>query len=87
MKSKGGDIINDRVSGILAITRAFGDFNMKNKGVTAEPFIKKLTLSKGAMLIIASDGIWDVINDEVLIKLSLKNILKKIKFKIYIKEN
>ena len=55
--------MKDRVQGTLAITRAFGDFNMKTKGVTSEPTIKKITVSKGSIILIASDGIWDDIED------------------------
>ena len=36
---------------------------MKNKGVSSEPYIKKIIITKGSNIIIASDGIWDVIDD------------------------
>ena len=52
-----------------AITRSFGDFNLKNKvifklykGVSVDPFVKKIELRLiNKYLIIASDGVWDVI--------------------------
>ena len=33
VKKAGGLIVNERINGKLAITRAFGDFSMKTKGV------------------------------------------------------
>ncbi len=81
VKSKGGDIINDRVMGILAITRAFGDFNLKSKGVTVEPQIKRLKIPKDTILVMASDGIWDVIDDQVLTLLKeIFRIMQQIKY-------
>jgi protein phosphatase 1A len=83
-------IINRRLNGVLAITRALGDFDHKTsvfinyyyyyyllllliniiiiyyfKGLSAEPdyFQVKVNLEKHSLLIIASDGLWDVIND------------------------
>lgn len=52
-----------------AITRAFGDHSLKNKviinvkkGLTVDPFVKKQELRMiNKYVIIASDGIWDVI--------------------------
>lgn len=37
VKNSKGTILNNRVNGTLAITRAFGDFDLKNKGVISEP--------------------------------------------------
>jgi serine/threonine protein phosphatase PrpC len=66
----------------LAITRAFGDFNLKSKGVTAEPFIKRIKIPKDAILVMASDGIWDVIDDQApfLLFLEMFRILLEIKY-------
>ena len=35
VRSVGGSISGDRLSGILAITRAFGDTDFKNEGLSA----------------------------------------------------
>ena len=51
----------------MAITRAFGDWNLKNKGLISEPALNKIVLKKGDTILVASDGIWDVISDEVYI--------------------
>lgn len=61
----GGYVVDGRVGGTLAITRAFGDHSLKKDGVTAKPFIKKHVLkSNDKFLIIASDGVWDSMEDQ-----------------------
>ncbi len=61
----GGFVIDGRVSATLAITRAFGDHSLKGKGVIAKPFIKKHQLrSTDKYLVIASDGVWDSMEDQ-----------------------
>jgi protein phosphatase 1L len=58
-------ILNDRVGGSLAVTRAFGDHALKSEGVTAKPSINKHVLRPfDKFLIIASDGVWDVLEDQ-----------------------
>lgn len=41
VKREGGIIMDERVGGALAITRAFGDHALKKDGVSAKPFVKK----------------------------------------------
>lgn len=55
-------MFENRVGGTLAITRAFGDHSLKKDGVIAKPFINKLVLRPcDKFLVIASDGVWDVL--------------------------
>ena len=62
---QGGTIINGRVNGILMLSRAFGDWRLKNAGVIVDPHIIRIEINDDDLyLIIASDGIWDVIKDE-----------------------
>ena len=62
---QGGTIINERVSGILMLSRAFGDWRLKNAGVIVDPHIIRIEVNDDDLyLIIASDGIWDVIKNE-----------------------
>ena len=64
VRSGGGIVISDRVGGSLAITRAFGDHSLKKDGVIAKPYIKKHILrSTDKYLIVASDGVWDSLED------------------------
>ena len=61
----GGIVVDGRVGATLAITRAFGDHSLKGKGVIAKPFIKKHQLkSTDKYLVIASDGVWDSMEDQ-----------------------
>lgn len=58
IEASGGVISGARVSGQLAITRAFGDFHLKSSGVISEPHIKRrVILPSDLYLIIASDGL------------------------------
>jgi protein phosphatase PTC1 len=71
VKKSGGIIFNGRVFGQLIITRAFGDNSLKRYGVIVTPYISKNFLSdKDKYIVLASDGVWDVIQDDELLKLS-----------------
>ena len=73
IEKEGGLIIDDRLNGILAISRGLGDFDLKKKGLSCEPSItKKLIDHNINYCVLASDGVWDVLSpDEV------SNIIKK----------
>ena len=72
LKSKGAIIFRQRVYGSLSLTRSFGDLEFKQYGVTAIPYITKINADKNNVkyIIIASDGIWDAVNDKDLFKIS-----------------
>ena len=73
VKKAGGVIFGGRVYGKFALTRALGDFELKKNGVISTPFISKKDLDdKDRYIVVASDGVWDVINDELLLELSFK---------------
>ena len=64
IRSGGGIVLDNRVGGSLAITRAFGDHSLKKDGVIAKPYIKKHILrSSDKYMVVASDGVWDVLED------------------------
>ena len=63
--NQGGVILNNRVYGRLMLSRSFGDWGIKEYGVIVEPHITKIEINENdSFLIIASDGLWDVIKDE-----------------------
>jgi serine/threonine protein phosphatase PrpC len=63
--SSGGVIVNGRVYGTLMLSRSFGDWAIKSYGVIVDPHITKSEVTDDDLfLIIASDGVWDVIKDE-----------------------
>jgi protein phosphatase 2C family protein 2/3 len=66
----GSSVSEDRVDGMLAVSRAFGDFEFKqaknmppqSQAVTCFPDIVSLDLNpEDSFIIIACDGIWDCI--------------------------
>jgi len=71
----GGRIVNDRVNGMLAMTRALGDHLLKmpilpNSVVSNVPDVTSTSLSgKDAFIILACDGLWDVIDDQGAVEL------------------
>lgn len=71
---KGGKIICNsqgiaHVNGRLAMTRSFGDLELKSYGVTATPYIKSLEVkhSHDAFLVLSSDGLSFAISDQEIV--------------------
>jgi len=67
VQAAGGHVVGNRVGGTLAITRALGDHCLKggDGGVTAEPHcIVHRVGAADRFVVMASDGIWDVISDD-----------------------
>ena len=59
-----------RVSGSLAVTRALGDLELKSQGVSNIPDIEEIEINnKTNFLIVASDGLWDVCEDQKAVDL------------------
>lgn len=58
-----------QVNGRLSMTRSLGDIELKKYGVTADPFIatKNLKHGKDAFLVLTTDGVNFVLNDQELI--------------------
>ena len=52
------------------MSRSLGDLDFKRNGkmfVSAEPAVSRLALSRDvALIVLASDGLWDVMTDQVL---------------------
>jgi len=79
VKKEGGVILRGRLYSTLAITRAFGDYSFKGevKGLINVPHITRTVIEKDdKYVIIASDGIWDVINEAKAFELIQKSDLK-----------
>jgi len=63
----GGFVMNNRVNGILAVTRSLGDSKMK-EFVVGSPYTTETTLGDDdEWLIIACDGLWDVCEDQTAV--------------------
>ncbi|KAG5928547.1 hypothetical protein E4U42_000464 [Claviceps africana] len=61
----GGLILNNRVNGVLAVTRALGDVYLKQL-VTGHPYTTETVIQYDLdeFIIIACDGLWDVCSDQ-----------------------
>lgn len=60
----GGFVMNNRVNGVLAVTRSLGDSAMK-EFVVGSPYTTETALSdQDSFLIVACDGLWDVTEDQ-----------------------
>ncbi|GAA6021310.1 hypothetical protein JCM11491_005799 [Sporobolomyces phaffii] len=65
----GGFVLNNRVNGVLAVTRALGDSSMK-EFVVGKPYTTETTVGDGdEWLIVACDGLWDVCTDEEAVEI------------------
>ena len=68
-----GVILKKRLYGLLAITRALGDFEMKEEApcLSNKPHITKTEIKESdAYVVIASDGVWDVLDDKEVFKIT-----------------
>ena len=71
IEKEGGQIIDNRLGGILAVTRGLGDFDLKTKGLISEPHIvKKLIDHNLNYCVLASDGVWDVLKPDEVAKIT-----------------
>ena len=72
IQDAGGFVIMNRVNGILAVTRSLGDRAMKDY-VSGEPYTTETVLEEGdTHLILACDGVWDVISDDSAVELVMQ---------------
>lgn len=68
----GSFLILGKVGGSLAISRAFGDIDLK-KYVPADPYMAETTLNDDdEFMILACDGLWDVCEDQAAVDLVAK---------------
>lgn len=68
---KGGKIIKNRFLGQLILSRTLGDLHAKKYGITPSPSVSVSDISKSTKyIILASDGVWDVLSNDDIIKLS-----------------
>eukprot|EP01103_Thecamoeba_quadrilineata_P014423 TRINITY_DN4305_c0_g2_i1.p1 TRINITY_DN4305_c0_g2~~TRINITY_DN4305_c0_g2_i1.p1 ORF type:complete len:870 (-),score=125.05 TRINITY_DN4305_c0_g2_i1:147-2756(-) len=71
IKSSGGVVLNTgRINGLLSVSRSLGDYHLKPFGVTSSPFLYSYPItSQDEFLIMACDGLWDVISEETAIRI------------------
>lgn len=65
----GGLIMKNRVNGVLAVTRSLGDLYLKNL-IIGRPYTTAIEINEhDEFLILACDGLWDVISDQEAVDL------------------
>ena len=74
IKNLGGLVFNGRLFGQLALTRALGDFSLKNNGLISTPSIYKVKiLDDDIFIVIASDGVWDALSESDVCNICIDN--------------
>ena len=77
IKESNGIVINGRVGGVLAVSRALGDYEMRPFGIVSTPDIREWEMRRGVYAL-ASDGVWDWIDApkfaEVVAKVGTNNL-------------
>jgi len=69
--NSGGKITKNRVMGQLVLSRCLGDLYCKKYGVSNIPDISMNKLDSNVKyIVVASDGVWDVVNENELMNLS-----------------
>jgi protein phosphatase 2C family protein 2/3 len=81
VEAEGGVVRDGRIHDILQVPRAFGDYDIdhgrKLPGVSALPSIGEYRLREGdEMLILACDGIWDVLTSQQAVTLVRSHLLR-----------
>jgi len=63
IKEEGGIIRYNRVGGALSVSRSLGDHYLKGSGVSPVPEVSSRDVLDDRALVIASDGLWDALED------------------------
>ena len=75
IRDNGGVVFRERVFGTLMLTRSFGDKEMKKYGVLATPDIYVKNIESGDLfVVIASDGVWDVVEENEILQMAKEGI-------------
>ena len=64
IQDRGGFVRDGRVGGMLAVSRAFGDGFLGESINSVPHFVQETITSNDKFLIMACDGVWDVITDQ-----------------------
>jgi len=64
VREAGGCIEGGRIGG-LPMTRGLGNFKLESAGFACLPDVQRIPRSEAEFVVIASDGLWDVLDNEV----------------------
>jgi serine/threonine protein phosphatase PrpC len=81
IKEQGGIVFQGRIYGKLILTRTLGDKEMKKYGVVPIPdfFCKKIS-NDDLFVIIGSDGVWDIIEENEIYQIGIEKGLSSEEF-------
>jgi|TARA_B110000305_G_scaffold134196_1_gene149799 protein phosphatase 1L len=69
VERRGGEIVRERVQGVLGVSRALGDRELKSY-ITAEPSVFCGPVSESSeFLILGTDGLWDHVDNQEAVQL------------------
>lgn len=71
IESRGVKVFRNRILGILAVSRALGDGEFEGI-IGTDPHITEKPRVNGAKVILACDGVWDVLSDDDAAKIALE---------------
>lgn len=85
IEKAGGFVLKNRVLGILAVARSLGDHSMK-EFVICQPFVQCIDIKKekNSFLIVACDGLWDVMTDQEAVDLVQSTIARDTSMKEHV---
>lgn len=69
IEKAGGHVLRGRVNGVLAVSRAVGDRALKAVVPALPDVLDRELLSNDQLLVVASDGLWDMVSDVEVTKL------------------
>lgn len=72
IESQGGKVTGGYLQGILQVSRALGDGELK-KYINTDPFTLEKERIDGAKVILACDGVWDFLSEEQAAKIAFKH--------------
>ncbi|HSC24749.1 MAG TPA: PP2C family protein-serine/threonine phosphatase [Candidatus Babeliales bacterium] len=73
IEDAGAKVYNKRVNGCLAVSRAIGDWNLDKNAIIAKPEYQQILLTKeNKFLVMATDGLWDVMSNKEIIDLIME---------------
>jgi len=71
IEAAGGSVVNDRIEGMLEVSRAFGDVEFKEIGLISTPELTRYeftmdSLVKPCYLVIGCDGLWNYMDEQAI---------------------
>lgn len=74
VRAAGGFISNERVSGLLAVTRSLGDHELKEYVIGAPYTTATALTASDTLLVVACDGVWDILDDQTVCEMADEHV-------------